>query len=266
MAFLTVCAVAVDVADASGRRNWADLSDRRRTFSGSLRSTHTAQKRSWECATPPMASDAADAVSALVRGLGHTWRFTADAYSSKGLLGTEVGTPTYNQAGFADAKAMSLDSTEYVDWTPSGLDSLTGDYTLLVRRDETGWQHYVIRSLGGTIDKWKNGATHSPAITWMTVTGGVLRLGEAAVSSTVKYADLVALPFAIPSSWVASLQTATRAFPERPLLEVNGDLVSTPATPIQMRGRVDAEEIAPHVDSDGEQLDGRRVNFTLEEV
>lgn len=216
-----------------------------------------------------MASDTADAVSALVRGLGHAWRFSADGYSSKGLAPNEEpdGGPAYNQTGpptVSGAKGVAFDINEYIEWTPTGLDALTGDFTLLVRRNAGTWVHHVIRKQGGSTTTWDNGSTPGGATGWLTVnSSGVLKLGDGTAQT---FADLVALPFAIPDSWVAPLYNSTRAFPERPMLEVNGDLVSAPATPIQMRGRVDAEEIAPHVDTNGEQLDGRRVNFTLEEV
>lgn len=268
MAFLTLCAVAVDVSEASGRRTWLELGDRRRTFSGGLRTTYTAQKRNWECSTPPVSSEVADALSALVRGAGHSWRLTNDAYSTKGLAGAATGSPTFGQSDpFSGTNAVSIASTSYIDWAPSGLDSLTNDYTLLVRRNESPWKHYVVRSLGGVVTKWVDAVSNDAADTsWLTVSSGVLRLGKAAASSTIVYSDLVAIPVAIPSSWVASLKNAGRLFPQRPILEVNGDLVSAPANPIQMRGRIDSEDIAPHVDSSGEQLDGRRVSFTLEEV
>lgn len=283
MAYLTLCGISIDVGVESGKRTWSDLSERRRSFSGALRATHTAQKRAWECTATPMSSDSADALSALLRGLGHTWRFSADAYSSKGLAAVDPTTPAYGQSDpFAGTNAVDLDIGDFLDWTPTGLDALTGDFTLLVRRYVSGWVHYVIRRVvrptGITTDKWVDGVSNPGAsTTFLTVNGsGVLRLASAGADNE-KYSDLVALPFAIPDTWVAPLYSATRPFPDRPIVEVNGDLVSAPygissvtglpvASPIAMRGRVDAEDPAPHADASGDQLDGRRLTFTLEEV
>ena len=269
MAFLTVNAVSLDLAAGSSKRQWLAFGDRRRVASGALRTNEATEKRTWDCMTTPMKAADATAWSGLLRGRGHNFRFAAagDYYSAKGLAGTASGAGTVTAGGSSgkfDKKVSFSASTRVLEWTPTGPDSLANDYTVMVWKWVTdAWKHYLIRNLAGSVTKYENAVTYGGSTDFLTVTAGVLKLNGADAG---EFSDLVALPFAVPTSWISSLHGSTRAFPNSPRLELDADLVGDPSTPLEAFGKVDSEEIVPHVDADGEQLVGRKLSFSLEEA
>ena len=266
MAFCTLNNITLRVAADTGDRDWTEIGARERAFDGTLRTTRSKLKRAWSLSTKPLIATEVDAWVALLQGRGHSWDFTSE-YSSKGLVKTsQNGTPTFNAASGKFDKKLQLDATEWVRWTPSGDDVLTGDYTLTVWRLETGvWHHYVIRKTGGSTNKWVDGVSNDAAATaWLTVTAGVIQLGDA--TNADDFSNLVALPFSIPSSWVASLYASTRAYPAIPKLELGGDIVSSPTTPISTKALVERETPAAFPSSGVWQPGARRIELRLEEV
>ncbi len=269
MAFLTLCNIPMNIDAKSGERRWTEVGDKGRAFDGSFRRTLQKLKRSWPMSSAPLIAADADALAGLVQGLGHSWSFDVDLYSSKGLAKkSQSGTVTagVSTGTLKFGNKLQIAAGGQVTWGVG----LTGEYTLTVWRLEGGaFQHYVIRKKGianPTINKWKNGISDDGAATgWLTVNGsGDVVLGD--LTNADDFDDLVALPFATPNSWVSSLYSSTRAFPKLPKLEAAGTALSSPETPVTVFGVVERESPEPFPSGGTWQQGGRRVDFVLEEA
>lgn len=278
MPHFTLNQITLDVALGSGKRETTIVGERRRAIDGTLLQTIRASKDSFDASSMLMQRADADALYALLMGYGHNMRFAAasDYYSGKGLTGTATlggGSITAGGAsGKFDKRVTFSSATPYLSWTPTGDDVLTGDYTISVwKLTSTGpdvWTHYLATYVAATttLTEYQSGIAGAYAMNFVSVTAGVLRLNNSDAASNWAYSDLVALPFAVPAAWVPFLAAASRAFPNRPHVEVDGDMVGDPVTPLTCCAAVDGFAPVAFVDSSGEQLDGGRVSFRLEEV
>lgn len=267
MPFLTINGIQVKVDLRAGARKWSEGGYVERMFDRSATKFEANEKRSWRLETENrgLTRTEADALSALVRGRGHTWKFAAasDLWSSKGLTTSATsGTLTAGVAGGKFDKKLQITAAGYGRWTPTGKDALTGDYTLSVWRLESGtFRHYVRRS-DGTI--WREGSTSgSPTAPFLLVASGYVQLGDPASGATQEFSDMVALPFAVPDSWPAQMFAYTRAFPNLPFLEMAGDVSS--AAVVSVLGTVDEEPVQGFM-SAGTWHNGRRLEFDLHEA
>lgn len=268
MAYFTLNGIDFDVIP--GERETSIIGARRRMFDGSYKQTVRTSKEVYATQTGLLSRDDADAFYSLLMGYGHNWKFAAasDYYSGKGLGSTATnGTPTAGGASGKFDKRLSLDNTEYVTWTPSGDDALAGDYTISVWWLDTTWKHVLKRYVASTTTTtyYRDGVTDASFADWtntLTVTAGVLKLlGEVGGDA---FSDLVALPFAVPTSWIPSMAAYTRAYPNRPNVEVYGDMFNADAVGNCLTCCPVVEGFTPVPQANA--LDGGRVSFRLEEV
>lgn len=297
MAWFSVNGVTIELALGSGKRESNIIGVRRRAFDGSLLQSASAIKDGLDFETTLMVRDDADALYALLMGYGHNFRFAAagDYFSGKFLKETATsGSPLAGGASGKFDKRLTLESTEYVTWTPSGKDALTGDYTIACwwlsdDNPDDVWTHILVRRSGTAVTYYTDGilvdteavsagppvgdVTPDATPSWdakMTVTSGVLKLLGEVTADTVDdaFSDLIALPFAVPTDWIPLLAAATRAFPNRPNVEASGDLLNLAATaPIECTASGVEFTPKPFVDpTAGETLDGGSVSFRLDEV
>lgn len=294
MSWLTLNGIEIELALGSGKRDTQIIGERRRAFDGTMISSGRAMKDGYDCTTTLMARDDADALYAFLMGYGHNWKFAAalDYYSGKGLKDTANTGPAGVTAGTASGKfdkCIALGSTENVTWTPAGYDSLAADYTIAcwwLYDDDPArlWKHILVRRSGTTLTYYTDGVlddtetgTPDPGApdgdpVWdakMSITAGVLKLLGEVTADTVDdaFSDLLALPFAVPTTWIAQMAAYARSVPNRPHVEVAGDMVNRAVTnPLTCCVMVDSFVPVPFVNSSGEQLDGGRISFRLEEV
>ncbi len=267
----------IDVAHGSGHRETSIMGSRIRAVDGSWIQTVRTSKESYSASSPLMIRDSADALYSLLQGYGHNFRFAAasDYYSGKGLAGTATlggGTITAGGAsGKFDKRVTFSSATPYLSWTPAGDDALTGSYTISVwKLTATGpdvWTHYLATWDGSTLTEYENGIAGAYSMNFISVTAGVLRLNNSEAASNWDYSDLVALPFVVPTAWIAGLAATTRAFPNRPNVEASGDLFNLAASAPLVCCATDVEFApVPFIDTTGSALDGGKVSFTLVEV
>lgn len=265
MPFLVVNGITFPADSATGNRKPSIIGDRKRAYLGSMRSSQTVIKRTWDVSLKPAIQSDADAYEGLIQGLGHSWSFDVDLYSDKKGLGkkAQTGTVTPAVAGGKFGNKVQIAALSNVTWA-AGLP--TTSYTVMVWRLETAvWHHYVVRKNGGTTNKWKDGASNDGvATTWLTVNGsGDVVLGDVAVGPD-DFDDLVALPYVIPSSWPAAIFAAGVAWQPLPELGVSGTMTSLATVPCL--GMVQEEPPEPFPVAGVWQVGGRRLQFTLEEV
>ena len=272
MSFLTINAVEISTMVKSAGREPEEIGDMARALDGTLVSTRVKIKRKWPCETAMMTRAEADALEGLLLGRGHTWKFTAK-YSAKGLTESATsGSVTYNGASGKFDKRVTLGAAAYSRWTPTGDDSLVagamnpkGDYTLMIwKLTSTGpdvWTHYIVRYLDGVTNKWVNGASNDAATTdFITNTAGVVQIGNG--TDAAVFSDMVALPFGIPTTWIANIYANTRAFASAPKLDASGDLISNPTTPLSVRARNVRQKPEPYASD----VVGKRIEFELHEA
>lgn len=250
----------------------SELGDAVRAIDGTYNSTRAGIKRAWAVQATQIAMSEAVAWAGLVLGRGHNWRF-ADGYSMKGLgPTTTTGTVTYNVASGKFGVKVQVASSSKVTFTPTGENALTagglnptGDYTLVVWRLETAvWHKYILVSANSVVSKYKDGASSVAGTTFLTVTSGVVQLGDG--TNADDFSDLVVLPYAIPSAWPATWYAYGRQFPALPSIEASGDLIYAPTTPLTVRGSGVQVALGQFNNAGTWQQDGRSISFTLNEV
>ena len=268
----------VEVAHGSGQRETAIVGSRQRAFDGTWRQTVRAHKDGYSASSPLMIRDSADALYLFLMGYGHNFKFASSAtdyYSGKGLAGTAtLGGGSITAAGASgkfDKRVTFSSATPYLSWTPAGKDVLTGSYTIAVwKLTSTGpdvWTHYLATWDGSTLTEYENGVAGAYSMNFISVTAGVLRLNNSDAASNQAYSDLVALPFVVPTAWIAGLAATTRAFPNRPNVEASGDMLNLASTAPLVCCATDVEfQPVPFIDTTGSALDGGRVSFRLVEV
>ena len=85
MSFLRLDGFAIPALDSSPKTVPRDIGSRERAFSGDLLTDRRARKRTWTARTSPVTEMVAKAIEGAVAGLGDSFPFTADLFSSKGL-------------------------------------------------------------------------------------------------------------------------------------------------------------------------------------
>lgn len=287
MAWFEMNGASIDLALGSGQRETIIVGDKRRMYDGSVRQIVRSEKFGADFTTTPMVRDEADALDKFLRGHGENFRFptAGEYYSSKGLAHTAtVGAPVAGGASGKFDKRLTLPSAASVTWTPTGKNALTGDFTIAcwwLSDDAPSdvWTHILVRKSGSSYTYYTDGVladtddgTPDGTPVWdgkLTVTAGVLKLLGEVTADTVDdaFSDLWALPFAVPTSWIASFAASTIAFPNRPHVNASGDLLNlSAASALECCASDVVFTPIPFVDSTGEALDGGRVSFRLEEV
>lgn len=211
-----------------------------RSQSGALVESRTTRKRRWAVRSVFLQAAEAEAWRLMLEGDGHYWRLATNAVSSKGLGASSGGTfsfatftpPTGNtpciSVGAGSSVSWALGSVMGPRWTPAA------GFTLSVyRQDSTssgdatsGFYRYLVTGSSA----WALGTANPAGVTqYRDGTAGTYGVGEwleltangnlslhgkgnsAGASHAHSYAYLTALPFALPSGWVASLNAYTDA-------------------------------------------------------
>lgn len=203
---------------------------------GSMRVTRQTRKRDLKFSTVPLTGALALAWESLIVGEGETWSFDTSEYGSKG--GGPAAGGVYTLGGAAakyGAGGLRLPATTGLIRYPATLYNLAAviqGWTVMVWRQETPFQHYIVRSDGA---KWLNGISNPISTSsWLTVnTGGVPDGVQLANTSglAVDYDELVILPYVIPDAW-APLMYAAHAAPwsALPFLNATGLVVTEQTT------------------------------------
>lgn len=199
------------------------IGERTRSLSGTMRTTHVATKRRWSASLSHRSTAEADAWRRLLLFDWDVVSFDSTLYSAKGSgPSASAGTPAVSTTR-AKFGARSLAVSD-VNGASYRLAAVNPTYTIMVWRwDGAAWDHHVITSAG---DEYLNGVAGTFAAPGLAQTGGEVSLGSlsgtAATATTYYFDDLVLLPFAVPSEWVADIYAAGAAF-TGPALTATGD-------------------------------------------
>ncbi len=239
MSMLTLNEIVVPTSIRKGRETYEIIGDRDRSFSGEFRETRTTEKRAGEVETVVVPQVEGEAWKRLLLGQGHNWTFDADRFSDgKGLgpsVGGAVGAIT---GGGVFGSFMRLSAGNQITWPTGFGNPTTNDYTILLFEDATGpVQRWAIKNIQGVVTKFLNGVSTGAATVFVSVdSSGDITIGDGAGAFDID--DLVFVPYAMPDLWLATgggLDAPTRAFPDLPRLEADGDLVNNQIVEVQSR-------------------------------
>lgn len=223
--------------------------------------------KEWKVETPPLEWTRAEALEALVLGLGDNWSFedagsgNAWQYSSKGrgavapISGASRQTST-SQFGTA---SMQLTSGSSIAWQLAPAERWTA---LFWRRVAAGaWQHLATTSSG--LYYLSGAATGSPHLSVVTMVDGLLTLTNNQGVSTF-YDDLVLIPAILPAAWILALAGRTTPWPQLPRFELGGTIVNDDVLPAI--GREVSADIVVNTDATGTyRNNARRLSFTIKQ-
>ncbi|WP_224364205.1 hypothetical protein [Hyalangium versicolor] len=195
-----------------------------RSFNGAPRSSVRTRKRDYRFTTGLLTLAEAELVRALVEGEGHVWNFEDySVASSRGLV------PDYVKEAY-----LEDGNTRYGDWklvlswvgTMRWQTLLPSTWTLMGWHAQAGvdvrYTHYTLRSDGA---KWSDGGRdNSRPVPFEVLFGGSVRVFS--MYGGEEYLDeLVALPYAVPDTWVPRLYAlhAARPFPPLPFVHAGGE-------------------------------------------
>lgn len=274
MAFLRLNGIDVPIAISGGFKQTPEiLGSRKRAFSGDLRETRRARKRSWSCQTTPITEATALPLIALIEGQGYSWRFDADTdeYGGKGLGPASGSNYTLSTADGKFDGHVSIASTagHFIRFAAGFI----GDYTVFHWKDEDDagdfdWTYHYTYLSDGT--KYRNGVAGAFNIdNWTTFASGNFDFegkDTAGANAIARYDEIYIIPEKFTATQVSEWYTLnnTRQFPQLPAISLDGDCV--PDTSVNVIGEVtDIELIMLYLD--GVFTDNAHVvSFTLEEV
>ncbi len=233
--FFTIHGYPVDVASMKADQEIIG-EDRARTLGAKLKSTRIGRKGNWDVELTPLEPADAVPLMVLLRDEGHVCSFDADKYSSTGLGPDAGGAGTIQSTNKKfGANALQIASTAASEVYTTGY---TGDKTVMMWRrsstDSTSFKHWAMTmTASGTQQGYKDGATATLNAWMILTTGGVLTLkakrDDGTTDLTVQYDDLVILPCLLTAAMIASFAAATRAWADRPALNVSGAFLDDPA-------------------------------------
>lgn len=264
MAFLTLNGVTVRVAVESVSMAYVDIGgEQARSPSGELVGGPSTTKREWRMTTAaPVPVSELDAWVGLIEGKGHTWTFDADLYSARGrgpVAGYVDAARYTTDKKYGAASILVTNTTGTISW-PLGLGS---SWTLAYWVNDqggSGWKHRIVRS---DASEWTNGAVGGGGFGEATVTSGALVLAGTDGTDWL-LDDVVALPYAVPDSWVAGLyaQHSASAWGALPRVVAAGSFAPSSVT---VRGKVTETKVIRYA-SAGALTAGHTLEFTLREV
>ncbi len=229
MAFLKLNGITVPVSakDTKGKR--IVIGDRGRSLAGRVLETRQSEPRTWQMSTVTRSQQESKALEGMLFGDGHHFSFDTDLYSELKGLGPSSGTGTITASG-QYGSYLALSAVQQVVWPTGRLEEAggVGSYTIMIFEGVGVWTHYIIvRQEDGTINKWVDGVSNDAASTpFVGVdSSGDLFVGDAANAYEVD--DLVFMPYAVPTSWIAGLyaEHSTRAWPNMPQMRLDGEVV-----------------------------------------
>lgn len=175
MSFLTLMGITVPVEEQSGGTvDIVNQGEYGRAFSGVPIADIRAESPEYKGRWPFVPRDIATAYGLLIRGKGEGFRFvaagvdaTADLYSSKALAPVtyeaDLAVTTWTTDGPVDnAGWMEIAYAGSVTWAmpPSPLNAATMSAWVRNANSTTGWQHYVVESVGDSaVALWVDGVS-----------------------------------------------------------------------------------------------------------
>jgi hypothetical protein len=260
MPFLALNGIEIDALNDTFTETPREIGSTEPAFDGTLRRTRIARKRDVRFDTPWMLQSEARAWEGLIVGEGHSWSFDSHLYSSKGL-GPNAGYAA-SQVTAAAKYGTGYLSVNATTGTITYAASLGSNWTIAYWMQVGGnWFHYVRTSAG---DKWENGVQNNGLALKGTVTSGSLVITNTDGSAAL-FDDVVALPFVVPSAWVASLYAATVAFSSLPKLDMTGDCLSETTTR-SVLGSVESSVLGKGYLSGSFRTNMRKLTVQLSEV
>jgi hypothetical protein len=246
---------------------------------GNVMRQRTRRRRTWTFRTPPMVASKALALDKLIEGFGMRWPRlyvdgTASAYSSTGVTYsvnsgtvtlTTTGGPTPvplratiasgGYAGFRLQNRMGVH--RFNGWNPAvdGFTIICWRYWTAAEGVVAGWYRTIIT---GTTTFARGAAANPVGVTqYRNGVAGSYNLGRCFgvdnaspfvalhgylntnAASAVDFADVLFLPFALPSSWVSGIDTFMQSYPlsDLPMLWLSGDGIPD-SSPVLVMGRV----------------------------
>lgn len=270
MAALTINGISIPVVESS--RQPVTLGGEERAESGKVRNFDRATFYEYRYKTGPLTQSDSALVQALIRGDGQVLNFESEFTTTSFLWTTRGRVPS-------PAPVINVDCQRFAGkWGTFGLRVLDGktvtwpigigsNWTVVhwVNAGAAGWTHVINTSEGAW---FVNGA---PAAGGWEDTGGFVTMSILS-GALIAYAegvtsidDVVALPYALPSSQAADVYAfhSARAWPSLPYVLAEGERIPTGG--MKMKGTVDTIE---HPDSaftiNGSPVDV--LNFTLKQT
>lgn len=242
--------------DSAGERPEQIGIDRRRTMNGSLVMSHVGRKGRWIGNTKPLVAATAQAFRSLIEGDGHAWRFADSLYSFAGVGPSSSTGCTQSATGGKYAGKLAITSGNRFEAAlarrmarPAGWDPTQG-WTLMVWKktsvaDGGDGSTYVLHIATGSVVVTRGASANPASVTqyrsgtagnwsmgnWITVASdgdvAIHAHDNAGTPTAYDYSDLVVLPFALPSSWVAGIVSflATAPWGESPFSVLSGDVL-----------------------------------------
>lgn len=230
MAYLTINNMTLPVRFEDGKRQDDSLITQPRTMSGGFTNEIRARRHRYDVSTRLLTLDEAIAWEQIFRGVGHTWSFDVDLYSSKSLLLTSSGNAArvtaHPKFGAGNVEITTSSVSYWSEATPYG-------WTVGVWHYDTGtWVHRLETSNG---TQWEDGVQGTYG--WSLAPGaGIFSLGVG------EWDDLVYLPVAITDDMGDEWPLA-EAYSSLPTLTLDGDIVyNVPVSARAMWGSIDTED------------------------
>ncbi len=240
MPMLTLNEITIGTHTKRANERFEVIGDQARAFDGSWLETRTSEKRVWEIQTPVLPQVEGEAFKRLLEGQGHNWTFDVDRFSTGKGLGPSVGPAAgaITAGGKFGGFFMRLSAAEQITWPTGFGNPTTNDYTILLFEDADAAQdRWAIKNVQGVVTKFLNGVSSAAATPFVSVdTSGDITIGDGAGAFDID--DLVFVPFAMPDVWLTTgggLDAPTRAFPNLPALEADGDFVNNQVVEVQSR-------------------------------
>tara|TARA_R110000868_G_C10801037_1_gene757083 strand:- start:72 stop:863 length:792 start_codon:yes stop_codon:yes gene_type:complete len=238
------------------------LVDEVQSVGGAVIVSQRGSKERLSATTAPLTpSAAADVMGLLTRKAEH-WDFDDATYWQYSEAGTGASGGSGSRATAAPAAkygAARLNVPLGTYWEANT--QIAGAWMVMVWIYEGGaWHHYASAS---DSTKYKDGAVYGSSIPFITVSGGQVRIGDAAAVAAQAFDDLYVLRWVGSASLVAAVYAMGVAV-RGPNPYVTGDLVAGwTATTAVCRGIPDVE-YAPHVATTFENL-GQVIQFEISE-
>jgi hypothetical protein len=227
----------VDVEATASEWEPVTLGEMTRSLNGAPRSTAKVRKKNLRYTSSLLTLPHAQALRGLIEGDGHVLSFE-DASSPTAYLYTSREVPPLAAAGVSRAASGGVRTDSclvvpggvYATWELGDLSTAT--YLFWVEAQGPGdaqpymeWNHFIYRSDG---THWRNGVLNAsgPEDTFYPeahllaeFSEGTLTLGfQGGVEGLRRYAEVVVLPYLIPTEWGAGMYAfhAARAWPRLP--------------------------------------------------
>jgi hypothetical protein len=257
MPFLALSGWEVPIAD--GQASQVEVGGRARSASlwGTPRAAPRLSVRRWDLTTRTLAPEDADALEALLGGVGHVCAFDSGLDASTGLRPDRGYRAKLLPSSGAFAGAVEVLASGTLVY-----DAQLGDrWTVTLRTYEgSAWVPYTVRDDGA---KWASGVRNDSATTsWLSVASGKVTLSPGGAAR--RFDDLAIFAWRSSASQIVAHHARTAGFSRLPLLELSGDLV--PDAAVTVAAEIEDQDYVQRVGDAGWESNARSLGFTLTEV